>query len=50
MTAYTVTIKQRTGRTVRNVIASSSMKAAQIALRLVPDSGKPFLIVCKAAA
>jgi len=50
MKTYTVTIKQQSSRTVRSIIAASSMKAVQIALGLVPDSLAPFRLSCKVAS
>lgn len=47
MNRYLVTLIQGSTRTVRNVIANSSMQATLIGIRMMPDTGLPISIFCK---
>ena len=50
MKHFHVTLIHATGRTVRNVIAHSAMRATQIALGLLPETPGQFAIICKPVA
>ena len=47
MNHYLVTLLHGSERTVRKVIASSSMQATLIGIRMLPDLDAPVSIFCK---
>jgi hypothetical protein len=47
MNHYLVTLIQGATRTVRKVIASNSMQATLIGIRMMPDTHQPVSIFCK---
>ncbi len=44
--AFRVTLISAACRVVRTVIAPSSVQAARIALRMMPDEGCPVAVIC----
>lgn len=50
MKHFRVTITTRAGRTIRNVIAQSSIRAIQTALNTLPGMPGMFSISCRVAA
>lgn len=47
MNHYLITLIHGHTRTVRNVIARSSMQATLIGIRMLPDTKQPVSIFCK---
>lgn len=50
MRHFQITLIDGTGRTVRNIIARSAMRATQIALGMLPEHPGQFAIICKPGA
>jgi hypothetical protein len=49
MNQYIITLIQGSTRTVRKVIAHSSMQATLIGIRMMPETHSPVSIFCKPA-
>lgn len=47
MNTFAITLIQGARRTVRKVIAESSMQAMLIGIRMMPDMHEPISIFCK---
>lgn len=47
--SYQITLIHAAGRTVRNVIAHSTMQAVMIGINMLPDTTKPVSLFCKPA-
>jgi hypothetical protein len=49
MKHYLITLIHGDVRTIRNVIAASSMAATRIGLAMLPETSAPLAIICKPA-
>jgi len=47
MNHYLITLIHGRTRTVRNVIAASTMQATLIGIRMLPDASAPLAVICK---
>ena len=44
---FEIALTSINGRIVRNIIAHTSMQAARIAIKTMPEQDTPFAIICK---